>query len=71
MPTVYRVDFVCFETVLVELKALSSIGPVEHSQLINYLKAAKLQRGLLLNFGARSFRFKRVICGLVDDPLQR
>ena len=70
-PIYYRVDFACFGTVLVELKALASIGPLEHSQMINYLKASKFERGLILNFGARSFQFKRVICGLANDPLQQ
>jgi len=67
----YRVDFVCFDAILVEMKALPLIGPAEHSQVINYLKASKLQRALILNFGARSFQFKRVVCGLVDDPVRR
>ena len=71
LPSVYRVDFVCFDSILVELKALPAIGPNEHSQVINYLKASKLQRALILNFGARSFQFKRVVCGLVDAPLQK
>ena len=59
MPVVYRVDFVCFDAILVELKALPAIGPLGHSQVINYLKASKLERALILNFGARSFQFKR------------
>ena len=66
MPTVYRVDFVCFGAILVELKALASIGPLEFSQVINYLKAAKLRRALLLNFGARSLQFKRVVFDEAD-----
>ena len=37
--------------------------------MINYLKASKHQRGLILNFGARSLQFKRVICHLAHDPL--
>ena len=61
MPVVYRVDFVCFGRILVELKALPAIGPLEHAQVINYLKASKLQRALILNFGARSLQYKRVV----------
>ncbi|HUE90065.1 MAG TPA: GxxExxY protein [Vicinamibacterales bacterium] len=55
----YRVDFVCYDEVLVELKALHSLGPIEEAQLINYLCAAKRPRGLLLNFGTTSLQYKR------------
>ncbi len=71
LPIAYRVDFVCFDAIIVELKALPAIGPLEHSQMINYLKASKRERGLVLNFGARSLQHKRVVCGLRDDPLRR
>ena len=50
----YRPDFICFEEIIVELKALSAIGGVEHAQIINYLKASRIRLGLLLNFGARA-----------------
>src|SRR5688500_9832728 len=49
----YRPDFICYDSVIVELKALSQIGGIEEAQVINYLKATGLQVGLLLNFGAR------------------
>lgn len=60
LPFRYKVDFQC-GSVLVETKALDGLGPVHLSQLINYLKASGLQRGLLINFGARSLEYKRVI----------
>jgi GxxExxY protein len=47
---------------MVELKALPAIGPIEHAQAINYLKAAKRRRGLVINFGATSLQHKRVVC---------
>ena len=37
--TYYKADFICFDTVIVELKALSNISGTEESQVINYLKA--------------------------------
>ena len=55
----YRADFLCFDKIIVELKALSQIGGKETAQLINYLKATNLNRGLLLNFGSESLQYKR------------
>jgi GxxExxY protein len=57
----YRADLVCFESVVVEVKALSALGPIEHAQAVNYLKASGLARGLILNFGARSLEYRRVV----------
>ena len=56
--TPYRVDFICFEDVAVELKALAHLSGTEEAQLINYLKASGREIGLLLNFGARSLTYR-------------
>jgi GxxExxY protein len=55
----YRADFVCFENIVVELKALSDLTGVERAQIINYLKATNYQRGLLFNFGVKRLQFER------------
>ncbi len=60
----YQADFVCYGEVIVELKAIQKIGGVEESQVINYLKATGLQRGLLLNFGAPGLQHKRLVFNL-------
>jgi GxxExxY protein len=60
----YRADLVCFESVVVEIKALKAIGPIELAQAINYLKASGLPRGLILNFGARSLEYRRVVLSM-------
>jgi GxxExxY protein len=59
--TAYRADFICFDRVIVELKALPRLGPIEDAQLMNYLKATDLPVGLLLNFGTRSLESKRMV----------
>jgi len=57
----YRADFICFDAVIVELKALSELSPREQSQVLNYLKATRLSRALLINFGASRLEYKRLI----------
>ena len=61
LPCSYRADFVCYDEVIVELKALKAITGADQAQLLNYLKATGLGRGLLLNFGRPSLEFKRLV----------
>ena len=55
-----RVDFLVEDKVLVELKALIKLEDVHLAQGLNYLVAYKLDKGLLLNFGAQSLEIKRL-----------
>lgn len=59
IPATYHVDFVCYGSVLVEIKALSTFGPSDEAQLLHYLKAARVRRGVLINFGGRSLQYRR------------
>jgi GxxExxY protein len=59
----YRADFVCFENIIIETKAISKLTGADEAQLINELKATGLRRGLLLNFGAASLEHKRLVFG--------
>jgi GxxExxY protein len=64
----YRADFICYDTIVVELKALARLSGVEESQLINYLKATSHETGLLINFGAKSLEYKRFTMKPMTNP---
>ncbi len=47
----YEPDYVCFEKIIVELKAVSALADEHRAQLLNYLHATGFELGLLVNFG--------------------
>ena len=47
----YRADFVCYDKIIVELKAVPTLNDAHHSQVYNYLHATGYKLGVLLNFG--------------------
>jgi len=57
----YIADFICFDKIVLELKALNKITTEHESQLLNYLKATGLRLGILVNFGEGSLKHKRLI----------
>ena len=61
LATAYCADFICFDGVVVELKALAHMSGTEEAQVINYLKATGFEVGLLLNFGGRSLQHRRLV----------
>lgn len=56
-----RVDFLVGEKISLEIKAIIQLEDVHLAQAINYLEAYNLEVGLLINFGAKSLEFKRVM----------
>jgi GxxExxY protein len=57
----YIADFICYGKIIVELKALSALNSEHQAQILNYLKATKLELGLLINFGSSKLEYKRII----------
>lgn len=56
-----KVDFLVEELILVETKAIGELTEIDYNQILNYLKAYKLEVGLLINFGEKSLKFKRFV----------
>jgi len=57
----YIVDFVDYEKIIVEIKAINQLSALEEAQLLNYLKATGFELGLLINFGAEKLQWKRMV----------
>ena len=57
----FKVDYVCFGVIVVELKATPFIYKQDLDQTLNYLNAKKSQLGLLVNFGQKSLIYKRLV----------
>lgn len=61
LKTYYQADFVCFDNIIVELKAIKGLSDIEKAQVLNYLRASKLKKALLINFGEKQLVFKRFV----------
>ena len=57
----YYSDFICYNDIILELKAVKSIEDIHVAQLMNYLKASGKKVGYLINFGSVSLQYKRFI----------
>ena len=55
----YQADFICYNKIIIELKAVTSLDSSHESQLINYLNITKSKVGILINFGNKSLEYKR------------
>jgi GxxExxY protein len=61
LPHKYYADFVVFDKILLEAKAVERLIEAHVKQVLNYLAASKLKLGLLVNFGEESLAYKRVV----------
>jgi GxxExxY protein len=57
----YVADFLAFNKIIIEIKAIDQLSGREEAQLLNYLKATQLELGLLINFGANKLEWKRMV----------
>ena len=57
----YIADFICYNSIIVEIKVLNKLTSEHESQLLNYLKTTKLRVGLLINFGSKNLEYKRMV----------
>ena len=61
LPHYYFADFIVFDTIILEIKAMEALNRSHVKQTLNYLAASKLNLGLLVNFGEDSLAHKRVV----------
>ena len=57
----YFADFLCYDKIIIELKANDTLTSINMSQVLNYLKATKMKLGILANFGEPSFHYDRIV----------
>jgi len=55
----YYPDFLCYDDIVLEIKAEENLSPADQAQILNYLKGTKKPLGLLVNFGAAKLQYKR------------
>lgn len=57
----YEADFLCFDSIIVEIKAIERFAPNDQAVVLNYLKGTRTRLGVLINFGAMKLEWKRLI----------
>jgi len=57
----FKADFICFDTIIVELKSTPFIHKNDVAQVLNYLRATDMRLGLIVNFGENSLIYKRIL----------
>ncbi|MFN7842428.1 MAG: GxxExxY protein [Pirellula sp.] len=63
LESVYIPDFICFDSIIVEIKAVKELTNEHRAQVFNYLKATGFRLGLLVNFGEHpNLQYERIAC---------
>jgi len=57
----FRADYVCYESIILELKATKFLIDADRQQTLNNVKATKFKLGILINFGTPSLTYKRIV----------
>lgn len=57
----YLADYIAYEKIVIEIKTVTHLSSLEEAQLLNYMKAGNYELGLLINFGAESVQWKRMV----------
>ena len=57
----YIADYVCYDKIVVELKAVDNLLPIHTAQVINYLAITGYKLGLLVNFNTRVIKPERIV----------
>lgn len=57
----YYADFICFDKIVIECKAVSEILDIHKAQTLNYMKINNLKLGIIINFSQQSLEYKRII----------
>jgi GxxExxY protein len=61
LPHKYNADFIIYDKIVLEVKAVSEIIERYFRQTLNYLKVTKFKLGIIVNFGEESLKYKRVV----------
>jgi len=57
----FKADFICFNKIIIEIKAVNQMPMIFNKQLKNYLSATNYRLGILINFGQSSLAYKRIV----------
>ena len=57
----YYADFICYDKIILELKAYENISDNHIAQVVNYLSATNFKLGIIINFGSKSLTYKRIV----------
>jgi GxxExxY protein len=57
----FKIDFLCYDKIILEFKAISDLNENHFTQVIGYLKASGIKLGLLINFGDESLQYRRIV----------